>query len=196
MLRAARRMQPDRLVERVHGGEERLELRPIQRLAADVGEDLRADGAEVLDGALDLAGAGVGRRQRCVGDEGRKVLGVLGDQLGQAVVGKPRQLESDIGAALAHGFQGRHGDGQHLRIVGELLDHATAGVEVVDRLHRPRAPEHVLEAGANLLHALVVLGRIEMRERVDAHVVSPRFQHSARDAGRRPTASAMIFVNG
>ena len=62
-----------------------------------------------------------GRRQRGVGDEGWEVLGVLGDQLGQAVVGEPRQVERDIGAALAHGFQGRHGDGQHLRIVGELL---------------------------------------------------------------------------
>ena len=87
MLRAAGRMQPDGLVELVHGGEERLELGPVQRLAADVGEDLRADRAELFDGALDFAGAGVGRSQRCVGDEGREVLGVLGDELGQAVVG-------------------------------------------------------------------------------------------------------------
>ena len=103
-------------------------------------------------------GAGVGRSQRCLGDEGREVLGVLGDQLGQAVVGEPRQLERDLGVALAHRLQRRHRDGEDLRIVGELLDHAAARVEIVDRLHCARAAEHVLEAGADLFHALVVFG--------------------------------------
>ena len=131
-------------------------------------------------------GAGIARRQRCLGDEGREVLGVLGDELGQAVVGKPRQLQRNLGIALAHRFQRRHRDGQDLRIVGELLDHAAARVEIVDRLHGARPPEHVLEAGADLFHALVVFGRVEMRESIDTHGVSPRLQHSARNASRAP----------
>ena len=173
-LRAARRMQPDRLVELVHGGEERLELGPVQRLAADVGIDLHAERAELRDRALGLRGAGIGGRQRRLRDEGREALGVLGDQLGHAVVADPGELERDLGVALGHRFQRRHRQRDDLRVVGELVDHAQARVEIVDRLHRPRAPEHVLEAGADLLHALVVGGRIEMRESIDAHGVPPQ----------------------
>ena len=95
---------------------------------------------------------------------------MLGNQLGQAIVADLCELERNVGAALADGFQRRRRQRNDLRIVRELVDQAKAGVEVVDRLHRAGAPEHVLEVAANLFHLRVVLRRIEVVVGVDAHL--------------------------
>src|SRR5436190_16466478 len=62
-LGAARRMHPDRLTELVHLLPERLVFGPVERLAADIGVDLHAERAELLDGAFRLAHAGVRRAE-------------------------------------------------------------------------------------------------------------------------------------
>src|SRR5262249_22108031 len=54
-------------------------------------------------------------------------------------------------------------------------------IEVVNRLHRTRAAEHVLQAAAHLLHAPVVAMRIEVREGIDAHGVTPDRGAEARE---------------
>ena len=168
----------------------RLELGPVERLAADVGEDLHADRAELIDGALHLATPASPEAERGVGDEAREVLGMLGHQLGQPVVADLGELQRNLRAALADGLQRRRRQRQDLRVVGELLDHLEARVEVVDGFHGARAPEHVLQVAADLLHLLVVAGGIEVIEGVDAFIGVPPERlgaQSSRSCSRRDT---------
>src|SRR6516165_6761425 len=73
----ARRMQPDRLAELVHLFPERQILRPVERLAGDVGVDLHAERAELLGRTLRLAHAGVGRIERYLRDPAGKMVAFL-----------------------------------------------------------------------------------------------------------------------
>src|SRR5690606_985335 len=77
MAGAALGVDPDRLADLVHGGEETLELGPVEGLAADIGVDLHAHGAQVAYGPLHLANAGVARGEGGMGDEAGEVLGML-----------------------------------------------------------------------------------------------------------------------
>src|SRR5437763_17062851 len=91
-LGAARAVQPDGLSQLVHFFPERQILRPVERFAGDVGVDLHAERAEVLDRALRLAHAGIGRIERYLGDPPRKMVALLGAQLGKAVVDEADEL--------------------------------------------------------------------------------------------------------
>ena len=64
------------LFELVHGREERLEFRIVERLAGDVGVDLHAERA-VLDRAFALAHAGVRRAERALRHPAGEVVGMF-----------------------------------------------------------------------------------------------------------------------
>ena len=130
-------MHPDRLAELVHGGEERLELRVVERPLVDVGVDLHAERAELVDGALSLARAGVGRGQRDLRNPAGEMIGALAAQLGETVVDNARILIDLVGGG--HALERRLRIGQDLRIVREAVDHLQPYVEIVDRGHLTHA---------------------------------------------------------
>ena len=162
----ARRMQPDRLAELVHGGEERVELGIVERLAGDVGVDLHAERA-VLDRALALAHAGVGRGERGFRHPAGEIIGIFLADLGEAVVDQ-LGVFLDL-RALGERRQRRHRIGQDLRIVVELIDNLPARVEIVDAgdLAHPLA-----DIGGAACHDLCEKSRRdEVGIGVDAHEV-------------------------
>ena len=122
---AARRVHPDRLSQLVHFFPERQILRPVERFAGDVGVDLHAERAELLDRALRLAHAGIGRIERYLRDPTRKMVAFLGAQLGKAVVDEADQLV-DLGRSLGEGLDRRLRVGQDLPIVLEAIHHLLA----------------------------------------------------------------------
>ncbi len=137
VVRAARRMHPDRLAELVHGGEERLELRVVERPLVDVGIDLHTERAELVDGALGLARTGIRRGQRDLRHPPGEMVRTLTAQIGEAVIDDARILVDLVGGG--HALERRLRIGQDLRIVRKGVDHLQPYVEIVDRGHLAHA---------------------------------------------------------
>ena len=110
-------MQPDRLAELAHGGEELLEFRAVERLAVDIGIDLHAERAELVDRPLGLARAGVGRRQRHLRHPAGEMVAVLRGQLGETVVDDAAEILDLRG--LGELLDRRQRIRQDLRVVGK-----------------------------------------------------------------------------
>ena len=150
--RGARRMQPDRRVQLRHGGEERLELVEIERLAGDVGIDQRAGRAQRVDGAARLVDRAfhVGHAQR--GGEGRKALRVLVAERRHLVIGDARQRQARFrrGDVLDR----RVGQRDDLAVVAEGVHLLEARVEVEQLGDAAQARADVLELGRDLHHLL------------------------------------------
>src|SRR5690349_17152675 len=90
-VRAARRMDPDRLAELRHGGEELCVFGPVERLAVDVGVGLHAERA-VLDRALRLAHRALRMAERHLRDPAREMILVLGADVDEPVIDQLAQL--------------------------------------------------------------------------------------------------------
>ena len=162
-------MQPDRLAELVHLFPERHVLRPVERLAGDVGVDLHAECAELIDRALRLGDAGVGRIERNLRHPAGEVVLLLGAQFGEAVVDDADQLV-DLGRALGEVLDRRLRIGQDLLIVLVAVDDLLADVEIVDRRERADALAHVLVVAGDLVQLVEEFLREEVRIRVDPHL--------------------------
>ena len=164
-------MQPDRLAEFVHLLEERAVFRSVERLVGDVGVNLHAQRAELLDGALGLAGAGIGRGQRDLRHPAGEVVGILGADFHEAVIDDLAVL----GALLrrGEGLQRRHRVGENLRVVLELVDDLEPHVEIVQRRDAAHALADVGEIAGGLAHRLGEFFRNEMRIGIDSHTGSP-----------------------
>ena len=165
-IRRARRMQPDRLVELVHGGEERLEGRVVERLAGDVGVDLHAKRA-VLDGTLAFAHAGIGGADRRLRHPAGKMIGIFGADVGKSVVHHLGHV-LDLGA-FGEEFERRHRVGEDLRVVLEPIDDLLAQVEIVDAGNVAHALADVRIAAVHQLGEKFL--RNEMGIGVDAHAL-------------------------
>ena len=166
-------MQPDRLAELVHLLPERQVLRPVERLAGDVGVDLHAERAE-LDRALRLGDAGVGRIERDLRDPAGEVVLLLGAQFGEAVVDDADDLV-DLRRALGEALDRRLRVGQDLLVVLVAVDDLLADIEVVERRQRAHALAHVLVVAGDLLHLVEEFLREEVRIGVDPHLRSSSF---------------------
>jgi len=132
-------MQPDRLAELVHLLPERQVLRPIERLAGDVGVDLHTERAH-LDRALRLGDAGVGRVERDLRHPARKVILLLGAELGEAVVDDANDLV-DLCRSLGEFLDRRLRVRQDLLIVLVAVDDLLARLDIEQRRsERTRLP--------------------------------------------------------
>ncbi len=182
-LLAARGVQEDRPVEALGGLEDRLELRVVQRRAVDVGVELHADGAAVgREQPLELGHGGVGRVHRQGGQKAGEAVAVARDQVGQAVVGQPREVGHRLGAA--HRLQRRHPQRDHLPVVVEPVHDAEPLVEVIDAGNALHAGVDVAAGAVEVLHPVPEAGGEEVVERVKVlHAVS-FFQLSAGAAAR------------
>ncbi len=183
-LGAARRMQPDRLAELVHLVPERQVLRPIERLAGDVGVDLHAERAG-LDGPLRFRHPGVRRIERDLRHPAREVVLLLRAQLGEAIVDDADQLidlRRTLGEFLDRGLRIR----QDLLIVLVAIYDLLADIDVVDRRQRAHALAHVLVVAGHVLHLVEEFFREEVRIRVDPHLRSSNC--SCRVDGAAPRA--------
>ena len=167
MVGAAGRMQPDRLAEFVHGREEGFEFRSVERLAGHIAVDLGADRAEIADSALGFRYAGVRSRKRRLGNEGGKAVRILGAQFRKPVIAALRKFERRVRIASRDDLQGRSRQRQNLRIIGELVHHAEALVEIVDRRDGAGAADHVPHMARDLSHQIVIAFRKEVRKRID-----------------------------
>ena len=125
-------MDPDRQVVLRHALEDRPELRCRQRLAGDIGEHLDAACAEVADRAVDLGERGVDIVHRQRGDEGRELVGIPAADLGERVVGEPRQLRRHVGRRDQ--FERRIGEREDLLQAVESIEQRTPGIQVPQRL--------------------------------------------------------------
>jgi hypothetical protein len=151
-------------------GEERLEFRPVERLAVHVGIDLHAERA-VLERALRLAHAGVGHGERGLRHPAGIARRVLGADLGEAVIDQLEQVLELVG--LGEMLERRHRIGEDLRVVRKAVDHLVADVEVEDRRHAAHALADVLVVAGDLLHAIEKFFRDEVGVRVQTHSQSP-----------------------
>jgi hypothetical protein len=160
-------MQPDRLVELVHGGEERLEGRMVERHSRDIGVDLHTERA-VLDRARHFAHAGGGRGHWRLRHPAEEIIGIFLANVCKAVV---QQLGVFFYLlALGQEFERRHRIGQDLRIVVELTDHLPAHLEVVDAGDFAHA---LADIGVAAVHDFVEeFLRDEMGIGIDAHELS------------------------
>ena len=119
----------------------------------------------VLEHALGFFGGSlrrVHRQQRRVADE---VPGVLGDDLGEAVIGDARHLGRLVGGKQP--LDRRQTMRQHLRIVLELIDDAQAQIEIGERRDSPHPFAEVLLPRRRLQQRLVVALGKEMIVGVD-----------------------------
>ena len=116
----ARRVQQQRLVEPMPDLENRREPLVIERQAAHVAVNLQAVGAG-LEHPLGLLRRRFRRVQRQGRDITGKMMGILGDDLGQSVIGDARQLGRRF--RTGHRFH-RHGQREDLRVAVEQLDNA------------------------------------------------------------------------
>ena len=198
MAGAARRMQPDRLADPVHGGKERIEPRPIERLAAHVGKDLHPDGVEVAHRPLRLAGAGVRLAHRDRSDEAGKAVGMSRHQRRHAVVGDRGELELERGVALAQHLERRHRQRQDLRVVGKAVDDAQPHVEIMQRGDRAHALADVAQVAGDLEHPVEERLWKEVIESIDPHTgPQPLPCRGPRPAGVRdfqPIATAAAIM--
>ena len=163
-------MHPDGEPAIRHAGEDRLVLRLVEGPAVDVGEDLHAGGAEMVDGALQLGQRGVGIVHGQRGDEGGETVGVALHDGRHLVVGDPRQ----VGARGGRGdhLDGWVGKGEDLDVALPAIHHREAQVEV----HEHGDPRHaLLQREPRRRHGeqpLEVLPRQDVREDVDLHRVA------------------------
>ena len=160
-------MHPDWLVELFHGGEERTEFGRIERLAFDIGKDLRAAGAKLVDGARCLRDAGVGRGQRGLRDKARKLVRIFRAQFGHAVVADPGKLERELGIAPGDLLECRRGQRDHLLVVLEPADDLAAMIEVVQRGQLGGALADVRQSASQQFFEIGF--REEVVEGVDTH---------------------------
>ena len=133
-FRRARGMQPDRQVIAGHGGEERGVAGIVERPPCDMGENLDADGAQLLDRAPELGHGGVHIAQGQSGDESRKAVLVATHQLGHAVIGDARQRRGLIRRREI--LDRRIGQRHDLPVVAELVHAAEAAIEIVQLADR------------------------------------------------------------
>ena len=179
-LGAARRMQPDRRAELVHLLPERQVLRPVERLAGDVGVDLHAERA-VLDRAF-----GLGRRRRrgassesCATQPGKWSFSLAHSSAKPSLM--MRQNSSICCGRLGELLDRRLRVGQDLLIVLVAVDDLLAHVDVVERRQRAHALAHVLVVAGDLVELVEEFLREEMRVGVDPHLrVLRRFLGSSR----------------
>ncbi len=167
---AARRVQQDRHAERRGRLEHRQEFRRVERLAVDVAADLHAVGAVVAHRPLELARGVrvVHRERRGMADE---AVGMARDQLGEPVIGEPRELRR-LGRRRQR-LDRRLAERDDLRVVVELVHHPEAQVEVVDAGDLAHALADARKAG--LAQRLEVARREEVVVGVDvAHFPLPR----------------------
>ena len=158
-------MQPDRQVELRHGREDRLEGRIVERLAGDIGEDLDAAGAELVDRAPRLLHRALDVGHRHGRDEGREALGMARAQLRHGVVADARQVE----AGLAGGeiLDRRVGQRDDLAVVAELVHLAKALVEIEQLLDAAQPRPDIAEPRRNAVHLLEELVREDVTVDVD-----------------------------
>ena len=131
-----------------------------------------------VDGALGLHQRGVRRVHRERGRKRHEVLGVLLDQLGHAVVGDPREFDSLIRCGVD--LDRWRGQGEHLLVLGELLHHAEAHVEVVQHRHAAGPLADVLETARDALDAFGIARRGYMGKDVDLPHQPPEVHFCAR----------------
>ena len=162
---APRGMEEDRPAGLRREFEDGEEARVVERHAGDVRMDLQADRA-VRERALGLAHRRGGIVHRQGGEIGVELAGVLDDELGQAVVAEPRQL--DRGLRRSEQLERRHAERQHLGVVVrrlKLLDDRQPPVEVEDRRDVAHAFGDVLPGQRG--HARPNGRREEMVEAID-----------------------------
>ena len=164
---AARRMQPDRRPELVHFLPERRILRPVERLAGDVGVNLHAERA-VFQRALGFADAGVGSRQRDLRHPTGETIFLLGGQFGEAVIDDAAELV-DVLRRLGELFDRRLRIGQDLLIVLMAVDDLLADIEVVQSRQRAHALAHVLVVADGVVELVEELLRKKVGICVNTH---------------------------
>ena len=165
-----------------HALEDRPEFRRRQRLAGDIGEDLDAAGAKLVDRAVDLGERGVDIVHRQRGDEGRKVIGILAADLGQRVVGHPRELRRLVGRRDQ--FERRIGEREHLLQAVELVEQRTPRIDVPQRLDARKRGHHRMARNEIGQPVEIGLGH-EMIEDVDHDAWRDGGMKSRRVTGRR-----------
>ena len=153
------------LVARGHAREERAVLGPIERSARDVREHLHPRGAKGVERAIDLAQGGLGVVHRQRGDEGGKAVRVPLDQRGHLVVGEPREVGADVGAA--DNLDGRTRQREHLHVALVAVHDPEAPIDV----HEHRDAGHPLlerhAGGGDGQHPLEIAARQDVGEHVD-----------------------------
>ena len=170
-LARARGMQQDRPAGLGDDLVDRPEFLLVERLAVGVGAELDGVGA-VLEHALGL----LRRRVRHVHRQHRgpadEMLGMLGDDFLQAVIGDLRHLQRLVGPEQP--LDRRQAVREHLRVVRKLLDHLQPQVDVGERRNAAHALAEVLLAGGRLEQRVVIALREKMIEGVDvAHCLFP-----------------------
>jgi hypothetical protein len=161
-------MQPNRNAELVHLVPERQKFRAVERLAGDIGVDLHAERAELLDRAFRLGDAGIRRRETDLRHPAGEMILLLGAQFREAVVDDAAELSICAGV-LANFFDRRLRIGEDLLIVLVAVDDLLAHVEVIERRKRAHALAHVPVVGGDLIEHVEEFFRKKVRVRVDAH---------------------------
>jgi hypothetical protein len=165
-------VQPHRQIERGHAIEQRQVLRPIERLALDVGKHLDAARPEIADGALGFAHRRVGVAKRQRRDKAREPFGILPHQLRHTVVGGPRQGDA-VGARRIH-LDRRRRDREHLVVVVEPIHHAEPLIEIDQHRDAAHPLADVLEGRRHPHHQVEIRLGINVIEDVDlAHGCKP-----------------------
>jgi hypothetical protein len=122
-------VHPDRRAKLVHLLPERRILRPIERLAGDIGVDLHAERA-ILQRAFGFTNSGIRCIKRDLRDPTWKAVVFLGDELGEAVVDDAAELV-DILWRLGKALDRRLRIGQDLLIVLKAVHDLLAEIEIV-----------------------------------------------------------------
>ena len=86
-------------------------------------------------------------------------------QLRQPVIGDARELGGPIGAD--HALERRQSERQDLRVVVELVHHAKARIEIMDRAHALYALADIRDAAGGVRQEPKDAGRKEMTEGID-----------------------------
>ena len=142
----AGRVQPDHPVERLDPREDRVEAGIVQWHAADVGEELDAERAQLADRMVNLAQRRLDVTQRQGRREAREPVGEAPHQAGHLLVGAARHLGG--GLRRVHLLERRDGEYEDLRVVAVPVHHPEAGVEVADdRVEAGRRPPGSSAAG-------------------------------------------------
>jgi hypothetical protein len=161
----ARRMHPDRQIMARHGGEDRLKLGQIKRLASDVGENLDAARAKLRHRAVDFDKRAVNVQHRDGCCERREAIWMLRAQFRHAIVADAGEARGIL--RPAHIFERWVGQRDHLTIVRPRPVHETeAHIEIMDRLHRVHARADV----AQLRRGLRQFGEETLRHDVGVNI--------------------------
>ena len=164
-----------------------------QLAAGDIGQDLHALEAELADAALELLGrlVAVGHRHAA---EALEAVGLLGDELGDAVVDDPRRLHRDVEGKRVVALRRRRLDHLHVEAhgveIGKPLLEAAAGDDVGLLLLAERARGGIGEShqrtcrGCKMgLHELSRTRHTDVGMQVDGAALGP-------DLAPRPTMRA------